>query len=406
MVRVPAEPFPSDVAEIQGLYGSFSFPEKLLQKIWLRREFDRDAARTTDGRRVQVLDPGRWNLLGGPDFRVARLKFDDGSEVVGDVELHLRASDWDAHAHARDPAYNNVVLHVVLFWPEPGCVTRGAGGREIPVLPLLPLLHHDLEEYAVDDAVESLSNRPTARLTNELAVFPPRELRSVLELHASARWRQKVHFARMRVQRLGWEAACHHAALEVLGFRFNRAPMLRTATRVPLAAWAKGEVDIEALLLAEAGAWSVQGVRPANHPRARLRQYAIWVAARPGWPAALGDVSDHARGFEWGGATTSQRRDHGLPQLRDRFAEVVCGHAVSGSRFDTLVCDALLPLAATRMNADALRGAWFHWVCGDLPTFVKTGLRHLGVCDGHGQPACHGLAQGLLGWLIDRETRR
>ena len=109
------------VAELQGLYGAFSFPEKLLQKIWLRGDFDR-AAVANDGRRVRVLHPGKWNLLGGPDFTAARLRFGDpgGREVTGDVELHLHAADWHTHRHAEDPAYDRVVLHVVLFPPEPG----------------------------------------------------------------------------------------------------------------------------------------------------------------------------------------------------------------------------------------------------------------------------------------------
>jgi hypothetical protein len=405
VVRIRAERLTSDVAEIQGLYGAFSFPEKLLQKIWLRRDFDRDGARTVDGRRVRVIDPGKWNLLGGPDFRVARLRFDDGAEIVGDVELHLRSSDWDAHAHARDPAYSNVVLHVVLFWPEAGHVTRGGDGKEIPVLPLLPLLHHDLEEYAADEAVESLSNRPTARLTNELAVFPPRELKSILELHAAARWRQKVHFARLRVQRLGWENACHHAALEVLGFRFNRSPMLRVAGRWPLAEWKFGRINLSEVYESESDSWSVQGVRPANQPRTRLRQYAGWAIRQPDWPANLATVLEPARDFEWSGATTPLRRAHHLVGFRTKIAAEACGDAVAGTRLDNLICDAFLPLIATRGPDFDRRGCWFHWFTGDLPPFVNEGLRYLGVWDGRQQPACHGLAQGLLGWLIDREVR-
>lgn len=406
MVRFRADRFSSDVAEIQGLYGAFTFPEKLFQKIWLRRDFNRDGARTIDGRRVRVVDPGKWNLLGGPDFRQARLRFEDGPEIVGDVELHLRASDWDAHAHARDPAYNNVVLHVVLFWPEVGCVTRGAGQREIPILPLLPLLHHDLEEYAVDEAVETLANRPTARLTNELAVFPPDQLLALLERHAAARWRQKVHFAKVRVQRLGWESACHHAALEVLGFRFNRAPMLRIAARWQLADWSAGKVLVDDAFLSEADAWSVQGVRPANQPKTRLRQYSAWTTSRPGWPARVGDFAQLGISVPWGGSTRSLRRQHRLTDLRTRLADGLCAEAISGTRLDTLICDAILPLMATLGDEATVRGCWFHWFCGDLPTFVVSGLRQLAVCDGREQPACHGLAQGLLGWMIEREVRR
>ena len=124
----PAAP-DSAVAEMQGLEGAFSFAEKLLQKIWLRGDFDRSAAVTTDGQRVRIIHPGKWNLLGGPDFTGARLRLGEaaGRDLVGDVEVHLRAADWDAHGHARDPAYDGVVLHVVLFPPTQPHATRGAG---------------------------------------------------------------------------------------------------------------------------------------------------------------------------------------------------------------------------------------------------------------------------------------
>lgn len=452
MLHVPAERFTSDVAEIQGLYGAFTFPEKLLQKIWLRRDFDHRAARTLDGRTVRVVHPGKWNLLGGPDFRLARLRFDDGPEVLGDVELHLRASDWDAHHHAADPAYAGVVLHVVLFWPDPGHVTRAGNGAPIPVLPLLPLLLHDLEEYATDEAVEVLANRPAAALTDELALLPAPELRRLLEAQALARWRQKVHFARIRLEKLGWEGACHHAALEVLGFRYNRAPMLRIASRWLLAAWAAGEVDLEAAYSLESDAWSLQGVRPANYPRVRLRQYTAWAAARPAWPAALARLLDALPPAGPAADTRDFRRQQALPALRDRIATGICADTVGGGRLENLICDAFLPLAAARPGASsapprapgaqpghdhpaatasirdhygpASRSAtgpdlgsvpasgpdyyapWFHWFCGDLPPFVPAGLRHLSVCEARGQPLCHGLAQGLLGWLIEREVRR
>ena len=189
------------VAEIQGLYGPFSFPEKLLQKIWAHGEFDRPKAVTTDGRRVQVLQPGKWNLLGGPDFKGARLRLGDGPVITGEVELHLNAEGWAQHGHAEDRAYDGVVLHVVLFPPEPGHVTRGAGGKIIPVLVLLPLLLHDLEEFAAEDAVENLANRPASRVQEVLGALGAEELMTLLRRGAERRWRQKVHFARLRVHR-------------------------------------------------------------------------------------------------------------------------------------------------------------------------------------------------------------
>jgi hypothetical protein len=113
----PSGPVVAAVAELQGLYGAFLFPEKLLQKIWLRGDYDGTDARTVDGRRSEILHPGRWNLLGGPDFRAARLRIEGGREFVGDVEIHVRCEDWAAHAHASDPAYDDVVLHVAHSCP-------------------------------------------------------------------------------------------------------------------------------------------------------------------------------------------------------------------------------------------------------------------------------------------------
>ncbi len=406
-MRAPSAAFAPAVAELQGLYGAFSFPEKLLQKVWLRGDFDRAEAWMLDGRRVRIVHPGKWNLLGGPDFSGARLRFGDASEreTIGDVEIHLRASDWDAHGHARDPAYDRVILHVVLFPPAAGYVTRGAGGREIPVLALLPLLHRALEEFAADEAVETLANRPITRLPDELGTLPARELAALLQRHAQARWQQKVHFAKLRIAKLGWENACHHAALEILGYRFNRAPMLQIAGQWPLAAWAEGSVALVPVF-AETDGWSLQGVRPANHPRVRLRQYATWARAQPSWPASWETLATElpADGLRAEASTPEVRRTHHLTAWRERIGAEICGDSISGTRLDNVICDGLLPLIAAQTGRD-VSGVWYHWFAGDLPPLLTSGLRQLGFFDGRAQPACHGAAQGLLGWLLAREPR-
>jgi len=390
------------VAEIQGLYGPFSFSEKLLQKIWARGEFDRLSAVTLDGRRVQVVHPGKWNLLGGPDFKGARLRLANGAVITGDVELHLAVEGWAEHGHAKDRAYDSVALHVVLFPPEPTHVTHGADGREIPVLVLLPLLLHDLEEFAAEDAVENLANRPGSRVQEVLGVLGPEELMTLLRNGADRRWRQKVHFARLRMQRLGWEAACHHAALEILGYRFNRAPMLRIASAHPLEEWARGAVVPDALYEDEAGSWSLQGVRPANRPRIRLRQYARWIAANPDWPLRLVALKEKLPVVMAAIPTGTARRGHHFTTLRGAILTEICRDTVGGTRFDNLVCDGFLPLLAAETAAD-LAGLWWHWFPGDLPPVLSQALRGLAVMGSRGAPASHGLGQGLLGWLIERE---
>ncbi|HXC02595.1 MAG TPA: DUF2851 family protein [Opitutaceae bacterium] len=395
--------FIDTVAEMQGLDGPFSFPEKLFQKIWLRGDFDVTRAATTDGRAVRVLHPGKWNLLGGPDFKGAQLQLGD-VKVRGDVEVHLHERDWAAHGHAADTAYDDVVLHVVLF-PSAEKFSRGRDGRQIPVLALLPLLHRDLEEYAADDTMESLANRPASRGPEELGGLAPAELERLLRRCAEMRWRQKVHFARLRLARLGWESACHHAALEILGYRFNRAPMLRVATAWPLSAWSAGEGTADEAFDAEKNRWSGQGARPANYPRVRLRQYARWTRERPDWPARL-EVLACNLPADFGanaGSTADFRRVHALARLRDRLAREICADAVGGTRLDNLVCDGFWPLLAA-CGADGFFAWWFHWPTGDLPPQVTGALRALGVFTHRTKPACHGFAQGMLGWLLAREN--
>lgn len=393
------------VAELQGLYGPFSFSEKLLQKIWLRGDFDHRAARTSDGRSIRVVHPGKWNLLGGPDFKGARVRIGD-VESTGDVELHLHARDWDAHRHAADRAYDGVILHVVLFPPDPAYATIGAGGSPIAVLTLLPLLLHDLEEYAADDVVEGLANRSSTRAIEELGALGAGEAAALIRRFAEDRWRLKVRFAGVRCQRLGWESACHHAALEILGYRFNRAAMLRVAGQYPLERWASGRVTVEDAYASETG-WSLQGVRPANHPRTRLNQYAQWAVASPDWPQRLESVAAGMTSFSTDGisSTTAEfRRRAEIGKLRETFRDMVVAGAVGGTRLDNLVCDGFWPLLSARLGSD-LGPWWFHWFAGDMPTGMLRSIRVLGIASGRAHPTCHGAVQGLLGWMIERENR-
>lgn len=400
---------PSSVAELQGLYGSFVFPERLLQKIWLQGEFDATKARTECGLTVEVIHPGSWNQLGGPDFKNARLRL-NGTKVTGDIELHLRAEDWKHHGHAHDLAYDQVVLHVVL-WNEITPRTLGSGGRQIPVLVLLPLLLYSLEEYAADAAVERLANRSTTRTFEELAALSRANRGDRLHRHALARWEEKVRYFRLRCERLGWSEACHQSALEVLGYRFNRTAMLRVALRWPLPAWRSIVAPVEAALASEGGQWSVQGVRPANRPVTRLQQYAAWTRVLPDWPACWQEKESWSRLWPQRQPTPLAAMEQGSRQIRAdgnwrevrrQIAACWCGGALTGSRLDTLICNLLLPAVSLHHGGSEPFLLWFHWYAGDLPPHIVKTLRQLDLLS-YRQPLCQGLAQGLLGWWIEHE---
>lgn len=394
----------SHVQEMQGLYGPYTIAERVVQKIWLRRDFDQTNPRLDDGRTLAIRTPGAWNLLGGPDFRDARLAI-DGVSVVGDVEVHFHLSDWRAHGHGADPAYDNVVLHAVLFPPAPGERSiRHRDGREIPTLVLLPLLHRSLEEHASDEALESITARDAAERIADLAALPRTEMIAILRRHAEMRWAQKTRFAALRIEKLGWPEAAHHTALEILGYRHNRAAMLAVAAMHPLAEWG-GRLEPDNVFEERRAHWQTQGVRPANHPRLRLRQYHRWVAQHRYWPEALrGIVVSPSAAMIASRPTALIRKDADLVALRDRIFVGVLGNTLGGSRMDTLVCDGFLPLLEA-MSGQGLFPMWFHWFMGDVPFDLRGALGMLGVAGRGASPFCHGWAQGLLGWMSEQEVR-
>ena len=104
--------------------------EHLLHYLWKHKIFPLQELRTTDGQRVEVIDPGLPNTDAGPDFFNAKLKL-DGVLWVGNVELHDRSSFWQKHGHQTDAAYDNVILHVV---GEADCPVCRRDGQPIPQL--------------------------------------------------------------------------------------------------------------------------------------------------------------------------------------------------------------------------------------------------------------------------------
>lgn len=86
--------------------------EKLLHYVWMHRLLPSGVLTTTDGREIEVLDPGQHNANQGPDFINAQIRL-DGMKWVGNVEVHTSSSDWTLHRHHQDPVYNTTILHVV-----------------------------------------------------------------------------------------------------------------------------------------------------------------------------------------------------------------------------------------------------------------------------------------------------
>jgi len=106
--------------------------ERLLQYIWQFQYYNARELTLSSGESLKVLYPGTWNHHQGPDFAAAKIRIGT-TTWVGNIELHVLASDWYKHAHDDDPNYHNIILHVV--WQEDSIV-KDRFHQPIPTLVL------------------------------------------------------------------------------------------------------------------------------------------------------------------------------------------------------------------------------------------------------------------------------
>ncbi len=379
----------SAVHEVQGLYGPFSISEKVIQKIWLHGDFYQEDLRTSSGKRLKVLDPGRWNMHEGPDFREARLEI-DGEERIGDVEIHFHASDWFHHGHDKNANFRRVMLHVLLYGEQDATASAQVFPEESLVL--LPLLERDLEEYAMEAALLDLEQ------VNELAWFerfiqkPLPERRRLLAELASFRWQQKLGFADKRLSRADWARCCHESTLEVMGYARNRGVMHHIAARYSLDDFCCG-IDTDAVFEDYRKDWRLSGCRPANHPKLRLRQYAAICNANPDWPDQLlqclkgSELVDSA-------APADFRKAADTKELLRCISEAVFRGMIGSKRLNTLLCDAVFPLAGVVLDA-RWQAYWQHWYPGDFPDALTRIYRQADLAE-RANPMSNGALQGFL----------
>ncbi|MEM6726807.1 MAG: DUF2851 family protein, partial [Bacteroidota bacterium] len=106
--------------------------EAFIHYVWRYQKFNAQQLGTTSGEPLVIFNPGHPHQDEGPDFRNARLRI--GTTLwAGNVELHVKASDWMQHKHEQDPNYDSVILHVVYEADRP--IYR-QNGEPIPTLEL------------------------------------------------------------------------------------------------------------------------------------------------------------------------------------------------------------------------------------------------------------------------------
>ncbi len=118
--------------------------EDFLHYIWKLKKFDLSNLKTSDKTSISIIDFGVHNKDSGPDFFNAKVKI-EGTIWVGNIEMHVKSSDWIKHNHQFDKAYNNVILHVVY---EDDLNIKTESGITIPTLVLKNRIYkNDLKNY-------------------------------------------------------------------------------------------------------------------------------------------------------------------------------------------------------------------------------------------------------------------
>ncbi len=219
-------------------------PERLIVLRW--QGLSGKELTTEEGERVRVIYPGRINHGSGPDFRDAIIAI-SGSLVKGDVEVHVKSSDWYSHGHHNDPEYNKVILHVVE-WHDRHLATLRQDGKSVPVACLL----HEPGQRA--------RHLPCFQITRRRG---KRNLGKLLAIAGEERFEQKAICFQASLQQGEAGQSLFQGMMRALGYSKNMEPFEELARRVPLSLIEKMEPG-ESLLLKQAWLLGTAGLLPSQ----------------------------------------------------------------------------------------------------------------------------------------------
>lgn len=284
--------------------------EEIVRCLWFGNHFSPEEVATDDGRRIEVLSPGWWNVEGGPDFIRAELLVEGAGRVVGDVEVHTLASDWFAHGHERQATYDNVVLHVVMWNDVEGREIRLNCGRVAPQVTLAPLVESEISDLLeiVDLEGASSEGPPTipGRYCGEALAggeMSPEWLGRFLDCAGDHRVLAKSDAMARLEQKRAPEQVLYERVAEALGYKNNRMPFLQMAGLLPtgqLREMAPADGPVEQTHAAiEAAMFGVGGFLDAEQkPDADQGTLSYVAALRERWTAMPARLHDARMGRE------------------------------------------------------------------------------------------------------------
>lgn len=221
--------------------------EEIFQLLWSHRMLGIPLS-LVSGEKVCVIDPGVLNRDSGPDFFNAKVRIAD-SLWAGNVEIHLRASDWYRHGHDSDPAYDNVILHVVSVSDTGIHRTDGS---------LIPQMAVSLPQNFYQTFGFLTSVVPEIRCASRVASLSSLQRTDWIESLAVERLQQKASRVEETLRSLhgDWNSTCFITLARGLGFGLNGLPFEMLAKSIclnHLRRHSDNMLQMEAIFFGQAG---------------------------------------------------------------------------------------------------------------------------------------------------------
>jgi len=239
---------------------------------------------TADGEPIRIIYPGRKNDDRGADFRDAVIATGQGI-IKGDIEVHVKTSHWQAHRHYQDPAYNRVILQVVL-WHDTEAATSLHNGKTVPTLALDRYLGGATEHWTRLVPSTMPCRKPVKGLVTDT-------LTKFLDRGGEERFWAKAAEFHVELSQMEASQCLYQGIMEALGYAKNKPPMLKLARKVPLhrlqSLTRGGTPEPECLARLQALLLGTAGLLPSQR-RDRHREYNgdRWVDQLEGLWAASG----------------------------------------------------------------------------------------------------------------------
>ena len=229
--------------------------EDFLHYLWKFKKFDISSLKTSNGEDITIVNVGQYLQLAGPDFFNAQITIGN-QKWAGNVEIHIKSSDWYVHHHERDEAYDSVILHVV--WEHDTEVFR-KNNTEIPVL--------ELKNYVSNETLDKYQSL----LTPKSWIYCEKQLEAINEFTVN-NWKERLFFERLErksinIQELlvqtnqDWEAVLFCLLAKNFGLNTNGELFLKIAQSIPFSVFRKESFElenIEALLFGKAGLLNIE----------------------------------------------------------------------------------------------------------------------------------------------------